>query len=116
VEWLFDGVILGIMSDRGGLLEAASTFELGNAATNYTVGVGAPPFAARGIESNNGGLGPYPNDGYTINGNMLTLGMSVTEPGDWIRVITAASVPEPSIIWLLGSGLALIGFARRKVR
>lgn len=26
----------------------------------------------------------------------------------------AASVPEPSIIWLLGSGLALIGFARRK--
>ena len=24
------------------------------------------------------------------------------------------SVPEPSIIWLLGSGLALIGFARRK--
>ena len=27
---------------------------------------------------------------------------------------TSASVPEPSIIWLLGSGLALIGFARRK--
>lgn len=25
-----------------------------------------------------------------------------------------SSVPEPSIIWLLGSGLALIGFARRK--
>lgn len=24
------------------------------------------------------------------------------------------SVPEPSIIWLLGSGLALLGFARRK--
>jgi len=25
-----------------------------------------------------------------------------------------SAVPEPSIIWLLGSGLALIGFARRK--
>ena len=31
-------------------------------------------------------------------------------PGSW----SVATVPEPSIIWLLGSGLALIGFARRK--
>lgn len=27
---------------------------------------------------------------------------------------TNASVPEPSILWLLGSGVALLGFARRK--
>lgn len=114
VEWTFDGLILGIMSDSGGILEAASTFELGNAATNYTVGPGAAPFPARGLENNNGGLGPFPNDGYTINGNILTVGMSVTEPGDWIRVVTAASVPEPSIFLLLSSGLLLFGFARRK--
>ena len=29
---------------------------------------------------------------------------------------TSATVPEPSIAWLLGSGLALIGFARRKAQ
>lgn len=28
--------------------------------------------------------------------------------------LISAKVPEPSIIWLLGSGLALMGFARRK--
>lgn len=29
-------------------------------------------------------------------------------------LVYRADVPEPSIIWLLGSGLALVGFARRK--
>ena len=33
---------------------------------------------------------------------------------DYLITFNIASVPEPSIIWLLGSGLALIGFARRK--
>ena len=58
VEWVFDGLILGIMSDRRGEMEAASSFELGAPGTNYTVrspGSGpAAPFNARGLEGNNG--------------------------------------------------------------
>jgi len=105
VTWTFSGTILGVMSDFNGNLEAASTFELGNPATNYTVGPGAAPFAARGLEA----LG----DGYTVLGNTITVAMAVTEPGDWIRVVT--SVPEPSSMLLLGASLAgLVGFGRRQ--
>lgn len=110
VDWTFSGTILGIMSDSNGNLEAASTFELGAPGTNYTVtfpGSGpAAPFPARGLEANDG-LGIGPNDGYALlNPTTLRVGMFVTEPGDWIRVVTAASVPEPSLLLLVGSGMA----------
>ncbi|SET56687.1 PEP-CTERM protein-sorting domain-containing protein [Nitrosomonas marina] len=105
VQWTFDGNIIGVMSDSGGLLEAASTFELGNPLTNYTATFGgsgpAAPFPARGLEG---------GDSYSVSGNTITVNMRVTEPGDWIRVIT---VPEPGMLALMGFALVAFGLTRR---
>ncbi len=93
VEWLFDGDILGIMSDSRGKLEGASTAILGAEGTEYKT------FGGRGLEG---------NEKYTVDGNKLNLQMTVTKPGDWIRVVTKAnaqSVPEPtSMLGLLAVG------------
>lgn len=98
--WTFDGLILGVMSDSDGLLEVASNAVLGAAGTTYPTS-----FAGRGLELSGG-------DSYSFVGNTITVTMRVTEPGDWIRVVTAP-VPEPSS-FLLGV-LALLGgiYSRR---
>lgn len=105
VDWTFDGVILGVMTDIHGTLEAASNTLLGAAGTFYPGG-----FNNRGLESSNGGGG---GDMYSFlaGGNVLTVGMHVTEPGDWIRVVTAVSaVPLPAALPLYGAGIAVLGF------
>ncbi len=101
VKWVFDGMIIGVMSDRYGNLEAASNGLLG--ASNYP-----GSFRGRGFEG--GG------DNYVINGNELNLTMHVTQPGDWIRVVTR--VPDSgSTMALLGLGfLGLIATRKRFAR
>ena len=93
IEWLFDGEILGVMSDYSGNLEYASNSLLGLEGTTYN------KFGARGLES---------GETYSVDGNKLNLTMTVTSPGDWIRVVTKAtpeSVPEPaSILGLFAVG------------
>lgn len=122
VDWTFGGAIIGIMSDSGGTREANSTFELGAAGTNYTVVSGtsgpAAPFPARGMEGNDGtGAGPFPNDGYMLMApNVLRVGMSVTEPGDWIRVVTVSDIPVPATLPLIGTALIGLGWLGRRRR
>lgn len=106
-EWTFSGKILGVQSDiDGGLMAASDSIFTSN--TYFTDVTGGSGFSYQGLES---------NDGYMIIGtllNQLTLTMKVSEPGDWIRVITASAVPVPAAIWLFGP--ALLGFVgmRRK--
>ena len=100
--WVFDGVILGVMSDTGGTLEAASTPILGALGTTYQA-----PLTNRGLEAGTA-------DSYTVAGNTIIVNMNVAQPGDWIRVVTATDVPEPGSVALLGLGLAGLGFSRRR--
>ena len=88
VVWTFSQPILGVMSNRSGSLEAASTPELGADGTNYpTAG-----FSERGLESVAEG------DSYAVIGNTIKVTMRVSQPGDWIRVVTSASLPTEAVI------------------
>jgi hypothetical protein len=119
VEWTFDGVILGVMSDFWGNLEAASTAELGSPTTIYNVPASDPdrgaPYRARGMESG----GRYPDSYTIIDDHTISVTMRVTEPGDWIRVVTAPPsfhAPEPTSFLTFGGLLALgaCGFYSRR--
>jgi hypothetical protein len=116
VDWMFSRAILGVMSDRGGTLEAASTFELGAPGTNYTIGPAGEvaPFAARGIEAQGNGGGV--TDGYLLlDPYTLRVDMRVSEPGDWIRVVTSGPVvPVPGAALLGMLGLSVVGMKLRQ--
>ncbi len=110
VVWTFKRPIIAVMSNPPGTLEAASTPALGAPGTNYsgppTAGcvpfgpTGAAPFGARGLETT---LAAAPfthtvcpavptNDCYTVAGNQILVGMFVSQPGDWIRVVTQGAI------------------------
>ncbi len=110
VTWTFSGDILAVMYNGNGSHEVTSTPELGAIGTNYP----AAPFPARGLEG---------ADNFSVAGNILDmdLDMYVSQPGDWIRVVTEASpgppVPEPASIavWSVLGAIALgIGWRRRR--
>ncbi|WP_150912150.1 PEP-CTERM sorting domain-containing protein [Marinobacter halotolerans] len=112
VKWTFDGDILGVMSNSNGSLEINSTSLLGASDVLYPNSA----FNARGFESNQSPCdGSATNDCYAIFGSELTVTMRVTEPGDWIRVVTrTAEVPEPGTLGLLGLGILGLGAAKRR--
>ena len=78
VTWRFSGPVLGVMSDTHCSLQTRSHPLLGNPGTQYP---GRSAF--RGMERRLG-------DHYAIDGETLTVTMTVPQLGDWIRVITAA--------------------------
>jgi uncharacterized repeat protein (TIGR01451 family) len=111
--WTFRQPVIGVMSDSNGTLEVQSSGILGAPGTAYP----QAPFAARALEIPAGakdrGAGGVTRDGYTIKGNAITVGMQVSQPGDWIRVITKATPPpsadlsvvksaSPSAVMILG--------------
>lgn len=110
-SFTFSGDILGVMSDSTGSLEVASSGFLGLATTLYPVSA----FNARGMEGNPLD-GRTDNDWYSFLGDTISLGMNVTEPGDWIRVVTVSQVPVPAALPLFLTGLAGLGFAARRRR
>lgn len=113
VTWTFSDAIIGVMADRNGTMEIASSAELGAAGTTYETGNGTS-LSARGLEGTNGS--GTNDDGFSFAGSVLTLEMNVSEPGDWIRVITAApsTVPVPAGLPLVLTALGAFGLMRRK--
>lgn len=94
--------VLGTISDIDGALMALSDY-LG-APTTYT------NFDNRGLEG---------SDSVSFMGDTITATLRVTQPGDWVRVITAAApsqVPVPAGIVLLPMGLGALAAVRRRRR
>jgi PEP-CTERM motif len=95
----FDSEILGVFSTRADL--SGSNAEYGASGVSY----GNLFFT--GLER---------NDSYSFSGNVLTLNLHSFNPGDHIRIFTAAAavVPEPSTYVLLAISLLAVGYVARR--
>lgn len=79
-------------------------------------------FNSRGIENNNDGslvaplrAGGAPNDEITFDGaSKVELTFYVTQPGDWVRVVTVTAVPLPAALPLMLVGLGGLAFVARR--
>ncbi|MEE4208604.1 MAG: VPLPA-CTERM sorting domain-containing protein [Parvularcula sp.] len=97
----FAGKILGVMTSRNGELHAASDQILGLAGVTYDT------FNNRGFENT--------QDTVSFIGTELTTRMYVTQPGDWMRVVTeAAVVPLPAAGWMLLAGVGGLAAMKRR--
>ena len=97
----FSGRILGTMSDINGVNRLVPSDFLGGIFT-YT------NFNNRGLEN---------SDDFSIGGvndTSLFAEFRVTQPGDWMRVVTVSNVPLPAGAVLMASGLAGFGLMRRR--
>jgi hypothetical protein len=93
----FDSVILGLIATRAGL--DATDAILGAVGTTYD------SFFRRGLEG---------SETLGIAGDTLTLALRVTQPGDWVRVVTIAAVPVPAAGFLLFGALGGLAALRRR--
>ena len=109
VSFTFDGTILGVMADIHGQREAASNDQLAAPGTGYP-----GSFLDRGLEEND--WRNKNNDWFVYSGNTIWLGMNVSQPGDWIRVVTAAppAIPVPATGLLLPFGLGVLSLMRNR--
>ncbi len=99
----FSTNVLGIITSLAGL--DATDSLLGAAGTTYEDG-----FTARGLEG---------ADSVAFSGNTVSLTFAITQPGDWVRVITVADVapvPLPAGASLMLAGIGAFAAMRRKAK
>jgi hypothetical protein len=96
----FDGAILGVMDERSELI---GTADFGKPGVSYDYSR-----SAVGLEATD-------RANTSFSGEVLTLHWVASNPGDHVRVFTAA-VPEPQTYALMLAGLAAVGFMARRRR
>lgn len=93
----FDGAILGLLTTRTSMVNTDAL--LGKTGVTYLSD------GRRGLEA---------GDFATFSGNALNVDFTASTPGDYIRVISAAAVPEPASWAMLIAGFGAIGGAMRR--